>query len=289
MPAYTGTGRTTTYLREQKLQQAAKNNQTITAFFKPKPRAHPSPSPSPEPIISIPEFPLDPVALQSKTSVVSSDLDLSHSPTIIALKVLEESGPLEIGSVCASPTPDSHDAASADLDLEPDDVSGMDNGHDASAVSFLDMTHEDVDDGHTESVLDTIKRLTVDAKKYQSFKSLFHLNALERFVEMWGKYQQNPKIKGPKRKASHAVAVSVGKGQYFARKLCSMYAYVERYQTLPPEGKGQHHAYPTLLNDEQIAAAVRRYLTVLADGEVSINGIRVTKFTHHALRLRHSV
>jgi hypothetical protein len=307
MPAYTGSGRTSTYLREKQLREAAKNNNKITAFFKPKPQAHPPPSPSPpEPIISIPESPLAPnhVALQSETSVPPSDADSnsSHSPMVKPLKVSEEFGP-ETGSgcsVCTSPTPDQN-AGDSESDSKPEDVRGMspiqdragvDNDHDVSTLSFLDMTHEDIDDRHIESVLDTIKRLTVDAKKYKSFKSLFHLNALEQFVELWEKYQHNPKIKGPKMKASHTIAISVGRGQYFARKLRSMYTYVEHYRMLPPEGKEKHHAYPTLLNDEQIAAAVRRYLTVLADGEVSINGLQnnmVCSLIHYSLRLRHSV
>ena len=163
------------------------------------------------------------------------------------LEVSEESGP-EIGSgrsVCTSPTPD-HGAGSSESDLadsEPEDICGMspiedcadvDNCHDASTLSFLDMTHEDsdADDGHTESVLDTIKRLTVDAKKHKSFKPLFHLNALEQFVEVWVKYQHNPKIKGPKRKASHTVAVSIGRG-YYRNKFLKEFDENERYLMVP--------------------------------------------------------
>ena len=95
----------------------------------------------------------------------------------------------------------------------------MDSCHDTSTLSFLDVTDEDTDDRQTESVVDTIKRLTVDAKKYKSFNSLFHLNALEQFVEMWGKYQHNPKIKGPKMKASHTIAISVGRGSILCAKV----------------------------------------------------------------------
>jgi len=62
------------------------------------------------------------------------------------------------------------------------DRADVDNCHDASksAILFLDVTDEDVNDEHAESILSTIKRLTVDAKKYKSFRSLFHLNALEQ-------------------------------------------------------------------------------------------------------------
>ena len=85
-----------------------------------------------------------------------------------------------------------------------------------STVSFLDATDEVIENGQTESVLNTVKRLTTDVKKYKSFLLLFHLNALERFIKLWAKYQHNPKINGPKIKASHAITVSVGKGKYFA-------------------------------------------------------------------------
>ena len=80
MPTYTGAGHMLTYLHEQRLWETTKNNNKITAFFKPKPRAHPlsPPSPSPpEPIISILDSPSDPVA--SKTSAPSSDSDPSQS------------------------------------------------------------------------------------------------------------------------------------------------------------------------------------------------------------------
>jgi hypothetical protein len=69
-------------------------------------------------------------------------------------------------------------------------------------------------------------------------------------------------------RASHAVAISIGKGPYFARKVRMLHNYVEKFHTLPPMSAGKHHAHPSLLNNEHIAQAVRRYLTVLANGEV---------------------
>ena len=147
-------------------------------------------------------------------------------------------------------------------------------------VDFLD-TAEDDDDAaeiQNEPVLEAIKRLILEAKKYKSFTSLFYLNMLVQFVELWTKYQQNPRIKGPMCRASHAIAISISKGPYMARKIHSLYSYVERFRALPPISKGKHHAYPTLLNNERIAAAVRRYLTVLADGEVSVLGKKITGY-----------
>jgi hypothetical protein len=67
-----------------------------------------------------------------------------------------------------------------------------------------------------------------------------------------------------------SVATLAGRGPYFARKLRLLAVYIERFHTLPPINSGKHHAHPSLLNDERVAHAVRRYLTVLAAGEVSV-------------------
>jgi len=48
-----------------------------------------------------------------------------------------------------------------------------------------------------------------------------------------------------------------------------LHKYVEQFHTLPPTNAGKHNVHPSLLNNEHISHAVRRYLTVLADGHVS--------------------
>ncbi|KAI5992740.1 hypothetical protein EDD15DRAFT_2368025 [Pisolithus albus] len=98
-------------------------------------------------------------------------------------------------------------------------------------TSFLETVADEDDSPNMESVFETVNRLIGNAKKYKSFTSLFHLNSLKQFIKLWEKYQWNPRIKAPI--------------------------------------KGGHHAHPSLLNNEQIAAAVRRYLTVLVDGEIT--------------------
>ncbi|KAG2743881.1 hypothetical protein P692DRAFT_201722673 [Suillus brevipes Sb2] len=134
------------------------------------------------------------------------------------------------------------------------------------------MTADD-DDNHdfTEPtpVIDTVKKLIIEAKKFKSFTSLVHLHALKQFIELWDKYKWNPRIKAPMMKSSHAFAVSIGKGPYMARKIRTLYKYVARFHTLPPVSAGKHHGHPSLLNNECIAQAVRHYLTVLADGEIT--------------------
>ena len=70
-------------------------------------------------------------------------------------------------------------------------------------------------------------------------------------------------------RASLAVAKSIGKGPYFAHKIRTLTKYIGQFQTLPPTTIGNHNAHPSLLNNERMAQAVQRYLTVLADGEVN--------------------
>ncbi|KAI0092204.1 hypothetical protein BDY19DRAFT_928836 [Irpex rosettiformis] len=79
----------------------------------------------------------------------------------------------------------------------------------------------------------------------------------------------NPRIKNPAQRASISIARSVGKGPYFARQLRHLRLYVYRFGTLPPNRSGKHHAHPSLLDNEHISIAVRRYLTILADGEIT--------------------
>ena len=82
----------------------------------------------------------------------------------------------------------------------------------AVAVSFLDTTTEDDDRLESVTVLKTVKKLIADAKRFKSFTLLFYLNSLKQFIELWLKYQQNPQIKALMSKASHTIAVAVGKG-----------------------------------------------------------------------------
>lgn len=138
-----------------------------------------------------------------------------------------------------------------------------------AAQPFLDTAADDDDNDNSlepPPVIDIVNTLIIEAKKFKSFISLMHLHALKHFIELWEKYEHIPRIHAPMMKASHTVAVSIGKGPYMAQKL---HKYVAHFRMLPPMSAGKHHAHPSLLDNEQIAQAVCRYLTVLADGEVS--------------------
>ncbi|KAF8526566.1 hypothetical protein BU17DRAFT_62059 [Hysterangium stoloniferum] len=130
---------------------------------------------------------------------------------------------------------------------------------------------------HAGQVAKTVKKLIVDAKKYKSFTSLFYLNSFKQFIELWEKYQQNPRIKAPMKKASHAIAASIGKRPYMARKIRKLYRYVTHFQTLPPASKGKHHAHPSLLNNERIAQAQMARLGPLGTYNLKITPLLLMK------------
>jgi hypothetical protein len=136
-------------------------------------------------------------------------------------------------------------------------------------VEFLDPTADDEDEFARPPVGQVINSLIAEAKKHHSFSALFKLQALKNYLELHAQYHINPKITNLATRASLAIAKSVSKGPYFARKICQLVIYVDKFHTLPPTGSGKHHAHPSLLNNERVYQAVRRFLAVQEDGEVS--------------------
>jgi hypothetical protein len=133
---------------------------------------------------------------------------------------------------------------------------------------------EDAQAAEHEPVGVTVSKLTKLAKRHKSLTSLVHLQCIKSYLELCEKYKAKPNIKNPSGRASHAVARSIGKGPYFAKKIVRLKCYIEKFQTLPPTSSGQHHAHPSLLNNERIHQAVTRYLRVQANGEVSESDFR---------------
>ena len=84
------------------------------------------------------------------------------------------------------PNPPPADATS---DSAVTDVLEADN---LAPTIFLDTTEDDNDITESISVLETVKKLTIEARKYKSFTSLFHLNSLKQFIELWERYKRNP-------------------------------------------------------------------------------------------------
>lgn len=154
---------------------------------------------------------------------------------------------------------------------QPANVPNLSQEREAADI-WLDMTSDnEMDDDESDNgpqIGDILKKLIRSARRHKSFSALYKLEAVKNYLELKLKYSLNPKVKNPRTRASLAVAKSVGKGPYFARKLRHLALYIQKFHTLPPTNSGNHHAHPSLLDNEQVAHAVRRYLTVVADGEV---------------------
>ncbi|KIJ46611.1 hypothetical protein M422DRAFT_164849 [Sphaerobolus stellatus SS14] len=137
------------------------------------------------------------------------------------------------------------------------------------AVEWINPLDDEEDEVEQQPIYQVVQRLIKDAQRFKSFSSLMHLHSVKAFLELREKYRLAPRIKNPAMRASQVIAKSIGKGPYFAKKLRSLTRYIGRFRTLPPPTAGKHNAHPSLLNNERIAQAVRRYLTVLADGEIT--------------------
>jgi hypothetical protein len=123
-----------------------------------------------------------------------------------------------------------------------------------SSTAFLDPTADDEYQPPCVPIGTTVTELINDAKKHQSFGALFKLHAVRNYLELLERYCRVPNIKNPATRLSLAVAKSVGKGPYFAKKIRRLVIYINQFRTLPPARLGKHHAHPSLLNSD---AAVR--------------------------------
>jgi len=137
-------------------------------------------------------------------------------------------------------------------------------------MEWVNPLNEEEEVVENEPIYQVVKKLIKDAQKFKSFSSLMHLHAVKSLLELREKYRLAMHVRNPIMRASFVVAKSVGKGPYFAQKIPSLTRYVGKFRTLPPTTAGKHNAHPSLLNNERLAQSVRRYLTVLADGEVRV-------------------
>lgn len=136
-------------------------------------------------------------------------------------------------------------------------------------VSFLDPTADDEFEPASISIGTLVAGLIKDATKHKAFGALFKLHAVRNYLELYERYRRIPNIKNPAMRASLTVAKSVGKGPYLARQIRHLVIYISKFHTLPPSRAGKHHAHPSLLNNERVYQAVRRFLTVQEAGKVS--------------------
>jgi len=137
------------------------------------------------------------------------------------------------------------------------------------AVSFLNPTADDEFGPECVPTGTLVAGLIKDATKHKAFGALFKLHAVRNYLELCERYRLVPNIKNPAMRASLVVAKSVGKGPYLAHQIRHLVIYINKFRTLPPSRAGKHHAHPSLLNNEQVYQAVRRYLMVQEAGMAS--------------------
>jgi len=223
------------------LQEAAKGSSKIDFFAKVKPRTVSRDICAPS---------LDhPVATVSQPSVIFSQDPPTPESSLTNKTISSTDSPL--------------------LNEPPSDKLANSIVDEREAAEWLNPTIDDESEASI-TVLTSINKLIADAKKFKAFSSLINLHAVKRFIELRDKYKSLPKVQDPTLRASSVVSRSIGKGPYFAHKIRQFHKYIKQFCTLPPVTAGKHHAHPSLLNNESINGTVRRYLTVLANGEVSL-------------------
>ena len=243
--SYTSTSRATLYRKEATLCKAAAGSAKISNFFTHAPKDR-----------NLTAKPTKVLKIEDKDSLSDSDEDWDDIPNFPA------SSPHVI-----TPDPDlTHTEPSSDA-TTPNNAS-LELG--PPPLSFLDPTADDEFEPPTIAVGTIVAGLLKEAKQHKSFAALFKLHAVRNFLELQERYRLVPNIKNPVMRASAVVAKSVGRGPYFARHIHLLVHYIQRFHTLPPSRAGKHQSHPSLLNNERVHQAVRRFLTILAPGEVSL-------------------
>ncbi|KAH6879968.1 hypothetical protein BKA70DRAFT_1127028 [Coprinopsis sp. MPI-PUGE-AT-0042] len=259
LPTFSGCGKTSIYNKQKELEEGSRGCSSITSFFQPKQARHTSESEAENEVeeISKAQF-LSPVVVTPKSMDEFWQWIDNRTQTVTV--PLPEALP-------SAPVPSGTSVSEAEAPISPPEPSlHVDTGYSA----WLDVDEEFLDEveGECVDLMAVIKALIRGAKKHKSFASTFKLEAVKAYLDLLEKYKRNPKVKNPRTRASLSVASLAGRGQYFARQLRHLASYIGRFHTLPPTNSGKHHAHPSLLNDERVAQAVRRYLTVVAAGEI---------------------
>lgn len=101
-----------------------------------------------------------------------------------------------------------------------------------------------------------------------------HLVAVQDYVKLRNQYIANKRCKKPAMKASLAVAVRMGKSKFFARQIRQNERYLLRFKTLPPLKYGKRRGPPSLLDNEDVALSIRRYLASQGVGTIHPRALR---------------
>ncbi|KAF4621818.1 hypothetical protein D9613_012166 [Agrocybe pediades] len=308
LPTYSGSGTAMVYRRKQLLKKAAAGSNKITSYFNAKEGSGPIPEPGKDnnggKTSEDDRAHIGSVAMSGQTqsyndfwkaaasgpvgdryqrasSASETERDTDHlarpdssckqSTESAAANTQAHRNVMSISTLIHGPDVESENHAPAEAEPVPPNVEEETRTSHKDAAEFLDVREDDgsQEDDEPPTAADIVSRLIKGAKAHKSFASLFKLHAVKSFLELCELYRRVPAIKNPRVRASTAVARSVGRGPYFAKQMRKLSLYIHRFRTLPPTGSGKHHGHPSLLNDERIAQAVRRYLTVTALGEIT--------------------
>ncbi|EAU83213.1 hypothetical protein CC1G_11674 [Coprinopsis cinerea okayama7 len=273
MPSYSGTGKTTLWKNKKKYMQAAIGTSAISGFFsRAKQLASEFKAPTPD------------LASGSGSALAPIDVDTDSDPEIISVDAAPSTSSIEPDTSHPGPetvvtapmsVPDCQSQAvieelpAPSAEPAPLPVEEPSSAETIAVRELLDISMEWEPAPARPPLRVILMKLIAAAKKHGAYSSLIKLNSVKDYLSLVYTYEMNPRIKNPRTKASLAIAARIGKGPAFARKIRELAIYIDRFHTLPPRNRGKHHAHPSLLNDERVFHAVRRYLSVTAAGEIT--------------------
>ena len=146
---------------------------------------------------------------------------------------------------------------------EVDETEPVPNAAEINAArEWLDINDDDSPQS-SKDILEIIKTCLKAVKKLKTgrtIKMMTQLVAITEYVKLRVRYQTQAKCSKPCLSASIAIARRMGKGGYFARQIRQNERYLLQHQQLPPSKAGTYHGQYTLLDNENVLHAVRRYL-----------------------------
>lgn len=140
-----------------------------------------------------------------------------------------------------------------------------------AARTWLDFQDEDEPES-SKDIHEIVKCCLKEVKRLKtgrSIKMMTQLTAVSEFAKLRARYRAHPMCHQPASKASLTIAYRMGKGPYFARQIREHERYLLRHQRLPPSKSGARHGQFTLLDNEGVVHAVRRYLAAQALGSIT--------------------
>ena len=139
------------------------------------------------------------------------------------------------------------------------------------ARDWLDINDDDGPDS-PKDILEIIRNCLKEIKRLKtgcSIKMMTQLTAVAEYVKLHTHFQAQSRCAKPCLNASLAIARRMGKGSYFARQIRQNEAYLVQHNRLLPSKAGAYHGQYTLLDNENVLHAVRRYLAAQNLGSIT--------------------